>query len=386
LAEPEDPPNEDPPAAPDAAGGPRFKPKPPIRREAQGGGGGEPQKPRGLKSVEASRKQRNRIKRPPMRVIAWFLLITAVALALYFRHAAGKLDRDRQRLLADQRATEAELGKIWFPLRDKVEKWTVELAAAPADRAEVIEKEALAEFKFQDLAGLYLRLRVDQARSPEDVRKGVEGSLRDAFTSCLMRTPVGDPMAGKECKNATECEPGQLCNEFYHCSVPGQPYNLRLAYKSLFVLTPEWIKDVQDVDSDLRLRALRGTFDQANRIEFPIAVTLLTSAKFFLVVLDEKEGAAPAPPPVGSAAPAVSPEDEATLSGKPHAIRVGLWRLSDDKPLLLLRRTPQAKLRESAGSIAVDPAARAATLRQAQSCELAQEVRCVVGDPGASCN
>jgi hypothetical protein len=387
LAESKESPEEDdtkepePPAATPAAGGPRFRP--PIRREAAEG-----PPARGLKSVEASRAERNKIKRPPMRVIAWFLIVTVVALALYFRHSAGQLDRDRQRLLADQRAVESELGKIWFPLRDRVEGWTVDLAKEDISTSDAtsdkVDREALASFPFQELSGLYLRLRADQAATPEAVRQAAQTSLRDGFTACLMRTPSGDPMAGKECNNSTECEPGQLCNEFYHCAPPGQPYNLRLAYKTLFVLTPEWITDVQQVDNDLRLRALRGTFDQANRIEFPVAVTLLTGAKCFLVVVDEKP--APPAPSSGSGADAgVAHEDEETLSGKLHPLRVGLWRLSDGKQLLRMRRNADPKLREPAGSIAVDPAARAATLRQAQSCELAQEVRCAIGDPGASC-
>jgi hypothetical protein len=380
LAEEENKPEaSEPPAAQPAAGGPRFRP--PIRRESPTDGPS-----RGLRSVEASRAERNKVKRPPLRVIAWFLIVTAVALALYFRHSAGQVDRDRQRLLADQRAVEAELGKIWFPLRDKVEGWTVELAKADIPTADatsdLIDKAALADFKFQEIAGLYLRLRADQAGDVESVRKAAQGSMRDGFTACLMRTPTGDPLSGKECKTSMDCEPGQLCNEFQHCAVPGQPYNLRLAYKSLFVLTPEWIKDVQEVDNDLRLRALRGTFDQANRIEFPIAVTLLTGAKFFLVVVDEK----PSPPAAPAGADGgVAPEDEETLAGKLYPIRVGLWRLSDGKQLLRVRRNVDPKLRESAGAIAVEGPARAATLRQAQSCELAQEVRCAIGDAGASC-
>lgn len=369
----------EPPAAKDAAGGTRFRP--PIRRESPKDGPA-----RGLRSVEASRAERNKVKRPPLRVIAWFLIVTAVALALYFRHSAGQLDRDRQRLLADQRAVESELGKIWLPLRNKVEGWTVELAKADIPTADatsdVVDKQALAEFNFQEQAGLYLRLRSDQAVSPELVRKAAQTSLRDGFTACLMRTPSGDPLAGVECQTSVDCQPGQLCNEFHHCATPGQPYNLRLAYKSLFVLTPEWVADVQQVDNDLRLRALRGTFDQANRIEFPIAVTLLTSAKFFLVVVDEKP--VPAAPPTDADA-GVAADDEDTLAGKLYPIRVGLYRLSDGKQLLRVRRNVEPKLREPAGAIAVDPATRAATLRQAQSCELAQEVRCVVGDPGASC-
>lgn len=369
----------EPPAAQAAAGGPRFRP--PIRRESAPEG-----TTRGLRSVEASRAERNKVKRPPLRVIAWFLIVTAVALALYFRHSAGQIDRDRQRLLADQRAVESELGKIWFPLRDKVEAWTVELAKAdiPTTDAtsDVVDRAALADFKFQELAGLYLRLRADQATDAESVRKAAQRSMRDGFTACLMRTPNGDPVAGKECRASIDCEPGQLCNELQHCAVPGQPYNLRIAYKSLFVLTPEWIKDVQEVDNDLRLRALRGTFDQANRIEFPVAVTLLTGAKFFLVVVDEKP-TPPGAPPGSDAGP--SAEDEDTLAGKLYPIRVGLWRLSDGKQLLRLRRNVDPKLRESAGAIAVEGAARAATLRQAQSCELAQEVRCAIGDAGASC-
>ncbi len=377
MSEPDGKPGEgdasdDPPAAPQAAGGARFRP--PIRREAV-----EPPS-RGLRSVEASRVERNRVKKPPFRVIAWFLLVTAVALAFYFRHAGGELDRERQRLLADQRAVESELGKVWYPLRDRIEAWTVELAAGEGGAPDLVDKAALAGFPFQELPGIYLRVASEQATDKEAVRKAAQGSLRDGFTTCLMRTPVQDPMAGAECQNASECRPGELCNEFFHCAEPGQPYNARLAYRALFVLTPEWIKDVQEVDNDLRLRALRGTFDLANRVEFPIAVNLFTRAKFFLLVVDERPLERGAAPDAG-----VSDADEDVIAGRSFPMRVGLWRLSDDKQLLRLRRHPEPSLRESPGAIVADPSARAATLRQAQSCELAQHVRCAVGDPGASC-
>jgi hypothetical protein len=354
--------------------------KPPIRRETPADG-----PVRGLSSVEKSRKERGRIKRPPGRVVAWFLLVTAVALALYFRHASGENERVRQRLLADQRAVDAELGKLWYPLRDRLEGWTVELAKADEASLERVDKEALAGFSFQELPGIYLRLRVDQAESVESVRAAAATSLRDAFTACLMRTPGEDPLAGPECKTSVDCEPGKLCNEFFRCASPGQPYNLRIAYKSLFVLSPDWVRDVQDATNDLRLRALRATFDQANRVELPVAVSFLTKAQFFLVVIDERP-----PPPAGSTASAgadtaQSPEDADILAGNIYPARVGLWRLSDDKPLVRMRRKAGATLQDSAGSLTVDPSVRAATLRQAQSCALAQEVRCAVGDPGATC-
>ncbi|MFO0555443.1 MAG: hypothetical protein U0271_44105 [Polyangiaceae bacterium] len=342
--------------------------KPPIRNEAPA----EP-RPRGLNAVEASRVQRNKIKRPPLRVIVWFSMTLVVALALYFRWESSRNEALRNKIMAKQRAVDSELGPRWYPLRDKVEGWTIALANGDPPK-DVLERDELANFKFQELPGLYLRLRADQAKDAGTVRKAAQESLRDGFTACLMRNPNEVATEGKDCTKSKDCDPGSLCNEYFHCSKPGQPYNLRLAYRALFMLTPEWVDEVRKATNDLQLRAYDLAIDDANSIEFPIAVELLTKAQFFLVVVDEK----PAPAPVSSGADAgVTTDDVDAIEGRTYPSRVGLYRLSDGKELIKLRREGRGKL---IGSAPADDHAAAARARQAQSCSLALDVREALGD------
>ena len=369
----------DPPADATRPPGPRFKP--PIRREPQ-----EPVRVRGMVAIEQSRAERNKLTRPPLRVAGWFLMTTAVALVLFIRHTSNELERKRQMLMARQRAVEAELGPRWYPIRDGLVRWTHELATGPD--VDIVDPE-LASFPFRDTPGLYLRLRADQATTPEGVRLAAGKSLRDGFTACLMRTPTENPLGGAECAKSIECATGQLCNEFNRCAKPGQPFNVRLAYKALFALTPEWVREVQDASSDLRLRGLEMSFDEANRLEFPVAIELLTRAKFALLVVDERPTPPPAPAPQvaplpsASVAPAPPSQDDLdAVAGKTFPSRVGVVRISDGKLLLRLRRDVQGELMGAApmGDVAV----AAARARNAQSCALALEVRRALGDTAAT--
>jgi len=359
--------------------GPRFKP--PIRREQP-----EPVRVRGMAAIEQSRAERNKLTRPPLRVAGWFLMTTAVALVLFLRHTSNELERKRQALMARQRAVEAELGPRWYPIRDGLSTWARDLATGP--EGDVIDPE-LAAFPFREMPGLYLRLRADQAATPEGVRLAAGKSLRDGFTACLMRTPTENPLGGTECAKSIECATGQLCNEFNRCAKPGQPFNVRLAYKALFALTPEWVREVQDASNDLRLRGLEMSFEEANRLEFPIAIDLLTRAKFALLVVDERPAppAAPAPQVAPSASAPVAPappsqDDLDAVAGKTFPSRVGVVRISDGKLLLRLRRDVQGEL--IGGAPVGDVAVAAARARNAQSCALALEVRRALGDTAAT--
>ena len=359
--------------------GPRFKP--PIRREQP-----EPARVRGMAAIEQSRAERNKLTRPPLRVAGWFLMTTAVALVLFMRHTSNELERKRQALMARQRAVEAELGPRWNPIRDGLATWSRSLATGPAD--DLVDPE-LSSFPFREMPGLYLRLRADQATTAEGVRLAAAKSLRDGFTACLMRTPTENPLGGPECTKSIECASGQLCNEFNRCAKPGQPFNVRLAYKALFALTPEWVREVQDASSDLRLRGLEMSFDEANRLEFPIAIDLLTRAKFALLVVDERP--APSSPQPSPAAPSASApstpappsqEDLDAVAGKTFPSRVGVVRISDGKLLLRLRRDVRGEL--IGGAPVGDVAVAAARARNAQSCALALEVRRALGDTAAT--
>jgi hypothetical protein len=235
---------------------------------------------RGLSAVSASREDRNKIKRPPWRAVVFFMMTVLVAMVAYFKWDSNRNGALRAEILSKQRAVDSTLGAKWFPMRDQVEAWTMELAKAPTE--DVVDREALATFKFQELPGLYLRVGADQAGDVKSLRAAVNTSLKDGFTSCLMRTPAEASTAGKECTSSKDCGTGEICNEYLHCAKPSQPYNLRLAYRALFVLDPEWVQEVTRADSNLMLRGFELALEEANYTEFPVAAEVLTLAKFFI--------------------------------------------------------------------------------------------------------
>ncbi len=344
----------------------KLTPKPPIRREAPS------ETKRGLSAVLTAREERNKIKRPAWRGVAFFGVTLTVAMIAYFKWESSANQSFRAEILSKQRAVEQTLGAKWYPVRDDVEAWTLELAKSPVD--DFVAKEELKGFRFQELPGLYLRVGADQAKDQPTLREAVSGSFKDGFTACLMRTPAESDTAGKFCTISRECASGEICNDLQHCAKPSSPFNLRLAYRALFVLEPAWVRDVEQADSELVLRGFNLSLDDANYTEFPIAAEILTKAKFFLVVVDDR--------PAEHATPATgeepSPADVDFAAGKAYPSRIGLFRLEDKKPLLKITRTPSFDLK--GGAPVTDVKVLASRNRQAQSCALALEVRKMIGD------
>ena len=315
---------------------------------------------RGLPSISQAREERRKMRRPTARIILWLVLIFAVIGIIQWKFSQGELEEQRQALLAKQRAAEAELGKRWFPLRDNIEQWTQDLARSPGE--EVIDEEVLSSWDFQEMPGLYLRLSVEQAQTSEDIRTHAKESARDGFAACLLTVENKPGLDGPECERTKDCAPGLVCNEAQRCAEPTQPYNLRIAYRTLSVLSGDFTEEVQEASTDLRVKLLEGMFEDATVHDFPIAADVLTQAKYFLVVLDEK--------PVGKDGP--DRTDKNT-----YPARIGVWRLSDGKNVVRVRRTVEAELK---GAPAADPVTEGARIRQANSCALAHDLRRLIGD------
>jgi hypothetical protein len=331
---------------------------------------------RGLPSIQQAREGRaeGKGRMPSPKFWAYAALILAIGFILRWKWSDAEVEHTKQKLLADQRGVAAELGPRWFPLRQRIEGWITALAKDPGP--EVVDRDALSKWDFRTRAGLYLRLRVEEAQSPEDIRKGVRDSLRDGFTACLMRVPNPIATVGKECKRTRDCPAREFCNEQDHCSPPAQPFNLRVAYRTMQILSDEWVRDVQAADSELRTRLYVTNFEDAVRDDLRLAAELLQQAQYLLVVLDET--------PPGLEATGVGKPGAVTeaVQGVPHAARVGVFRLSDDKVLFRVRR-------ESGGDLIgitpqADPEVLAARQRQANSCALALSVREALGDTGAA--
>jgi hypothetical protein len=316
---------------------------------------------------------RGKIQWPPVKFWFWVGMALVVATIFHWKRSQGQIEGARQALKARQRAVLQELGPRWLPMRDAVEAWTIELGKGAAVEAHV-DIDAARQWEFRDKAGLYLRLPIEQADEAKSIRAGAIKSLRDGFTSCLLRAPNDSPLVGRECTRTRDCPVGESCNELDRCARPAQPYNLRVAYRSLQVLSEVWPRDVDNADGELEIRMLTSAFEDTVRDDLPVAVDLLTRAQYFLLVLDERPAGAPAA--VGDAGAG----DEAQLDA-PHWARVGLWRLSDRKLVLRLRTEASAML--VGGETVTDEAVKAARQRQANSCALANAVRRAMETAGA---
>jgi hypothetical protein len=193
-----------------------------------------------------------------------------------------------------------------------------------------------------------------------------------------MRVANPMPTAGPECKRTRDCSKSQHCNETKHCSAWAQPFNLRDAYWTLRVLSDDWTHEVQEVSSDLGIRMYVSGFNDALVDDLPSAAELLQRAQYFLVVLDEPV----ADMPKLAADAGVTPRE--AIQGVAHQARVGVFRLSDDKLILRLRREAKAGAQLLGATPAVDGEVLEALQRQANSCALALEVRQAMGDSGAA--
>lgn len=329
------------------------------------------ERPRGLPSLAQSKQDRTagKVRYPSTKFWGWAAIVLAVTGIVHWKRTQGEVESERAALLAKQRAVVSELGPRWLPLRDKIERWSLELAREPG--GEIVDKNILESWRFLDKPGIYLRLDVEQAASPDTFRKAANDSLRDGFTACLFRAPNQDQLSGQKCQRTRECAPGEVCNENDRCAAPAQPYNLRVAYRALRVLSDDFIRDVQEASGDLELRKFALFFDDTVKDDIPIAIGLLERAQYFTLVLDE--------PVDNLKVPQGSSRSEA-LRSVPHSSRVGIWRLSDGKLVVRIRRAPDVNL-DTPGGVPPEEKVLRAQMRQALSCALAASVRDAMGDP-----
>lgn len=330
---------------------------------------------RGLKAVQEHRESRGKMRWPPAKYWGWAGVVLLLMSIFHYKRSLGELEHLRAQLLGKQRFVKTEIEPKWTPLRDKLEGWTQSLAKGPAE--DVVDTAALNGWSFRDKKGVYVRLRSEDAETPESIRKAAKDSLRDAFTACLAIAPNASPLAGKECKKSSECARGEHCNEQDRCSKPAQPFNLRIAYRAFAVLNDEWVREVQE-GNELMVRALGGTFDDLVRDDMPMATDLLREAQYFLVVIDEKAENEPAPLP-GTDKTSKPAETRQALQ---HFARIGVWRITDDKLVVRLRRETAGQLLGASG--ALEPDVAEARQRQANSCSLAIAVRQAIGDTNAA--
>jgi hypothetical protein len=329
----------------------------------------KPKPQRGLSSINEARALRQSRSQPTASSKFWlWSLIAIVAISIfYWKKTQTENDSHRALILAKQRGIAAELGPMYTTLRGKVERWSAETARGGFEPDFVSPKlresaKGTGQPPLFKHPGLYLRSSQTDARTPEALQVAAQESLRDAFTACLLHTPHLGLREGVACKKSKECKGGEICNEAGICSKPSQPFNMRVAYRGLRILSDSWVRSVETTNEPLTLRLFDGDIDDAVANDIPVAIDLLRQAEYFLVVLDEL--------PEGLKIPAGASVEQ-SIQSEVHPTRVALYDIKSSELLLRVHRTIDVSIPAVPGDAATMDAQR----RQILNCALAQDVR-----------
>ncbi|HVU01072.1 MAG TPA: hypothetical protein VHE30_04940 [Polyangiaceae bacterium] len=332
---------------------------------------------RGLPSLNEAREQRRRqlvsgkakVYGGSPQFWLWTGLLLAAFTVVYWKYSLGQLESQKSKVMATQRAILATLGPKIIPFRDRVESWVLELGGDPLPDvvADGVDLAAIA-----NAPGVYLRVRLSKARDVDSLRRAASRSQRDGFTSCLFVRK--EAMEGPPCKSPSDCKDGTLCNDWSVCAIPSQPFNLRLAYRTLRILSPEWTDDLHQASTDLSVRAFELDLDAVKKNDVPIAVELLQRSRYFTAVLDE-EPVAGLPAPLEREKDDREESEDERLQRVAHAARVGIWDVKSGKLLLRVRGNASGDFLPMGRRSVESPKTLAAERRQVNSCALAMDVK-----------
>jgi hypothetical protein len=305
--------------------------------------------PRGLPAIARLREERSR-RGSRWTMQAGLVASGAVVVALVAHGVVTRQDltAGKRELLAKESAVRVTLGVEWFALRDRIEQDAVQAAGTYA--GDHVDPEARAG-AFRTQPGLYLRMRLADARSAEGVARAAATGQKDAVVACLLREPNERGLRG-------EIDGGAFAE---------QPWNLGQAYSATRILSPEWVSAVEQADDPMRLRVFAAQYDEAIRNEVPLAVEIIKRAKFFLLLLDEDD-------PETAGAAEGGPISEQALQLAPHPTRVHLFETAGGKELLRLRRSGQGRVVQVGERPTTDSETRDAMQRQANNCALGRQV------------
>jgi hypothetical protein len=306
-------------------------------------------KTRGLSAVARAREDREG-GRTRWTTSAGLVALVAVVGSYLVHMVVSDRQRsaDRQALLGKERAVALTLGAEWAPLRDKLEAEV--LGAAKSYEGDYVDPLARKR-EYRTEPGLYLRMRVADARDASTIRKTAAEAKKDAFASCLLREPNERGLRG-------EADGGAFSE---------QPWNLGQAYGATRILTDEWVSAVREADDNMALRVRAEEFDVAVRDQIPLAIDVVKRAQFFLLVLDEDVPEAREVADGGQV-------DDLVLQSIPHPARVHLFELPSGKALLRMRRVGDAQVIQAGERAVADTETREAMQRQANNCMLARRV------------
>lgn len=313
------------------------------------------QRPRGLKSIQEAREQRRYRARPSVAFWLYAMAGIAVSMVAYRLVTRSQLNSRKEELFHAHSAIEASVGRDWTALSEKLEK--LALDEAGEYKGDFADK-SLGGWDFRSLPGIYLRVRLADAKSTAGLRRAGEESVRDGFTSCLLRPGASGPVAA---------DAGAALD---------RPWNLHQGYSATRVLTPEWKALAREAGDEHRLRVFEEQYDKAIKQEIPLATEIVKQAEFFLLVLDEDVEAGRDPD--GGAI------TEEALQLVKHPARVTLFNTKTGAAVFRTRKSSEASYRLSSEHAMTDPGILHAMKRQVNNCALANDVKsAMAGDNDA---
>ncbi|MBK7586615.1 MAG: hypothetical protein IPI67_41315 [Myxococcales bacterium] len=329
---------------------------------------------RGLPSLTEARAERRRalvggkvrLRSLPPQFWLWAAAVLAAVIVIFYKVEQGKVEGKKGQVMAKQRAVAVSLGPKILPFRDRVEGWVKALGAEfPGDF--VNPKASLAAVETS--AGVYLRLRIADTKDDAAIRKASLRSLHDGFTSCFyQKKGAPDPTKGPPCKALADCEPGQLCNEWDVCAPPPEPFNMRLAYRALRVLSSAWTDELHETSSELAIAAYERDLDRVTKEDVPVAAGILARARFFVTLLDED-------PPEGLPTSDAGESEAERVQRLPHFARIGVWDLRSGELWARIRRRADARYIPVGQNVVEREESKFAQQRQVNSCDLAFAAR-----------
>ncbi len=280
----------------------------------------------------------------PWKWVGLVFTFVTVALVWYFVRSDRQLRAERSRILRTLSGMKGSVQTEYGKLREQVEGWTSSAATKPY-AGDLVDRDARA-LNWRERPALYLRLRVEDAKTLAAVHTNAKAVAIDSIASCLLRARAGGPWPYGEVVTRME------------------------------MLGVDFINDVSTTTNDLRMRNLSFALDYYEKNDFPTVRDATKQAEFFVLALDED----PTPMPTTSAAFGATATPSQRIASVTHPIQLHVWKLLEGREILRVRRTPEANVVQVQGDV-VGPAA-GIELRKAQAlgCSLATEALDLLGD------
>lgn len=186
----------------------------------------------------------------PWGLIAGFVGLVVVFVVVYRARDASRTEALRAELLETHATELGELSREYMTFRERLERWTMDAAAAGEPDRWVDPRLRIAGLHGGD--GIYLRLMAEYADTPDGIEGSALSQEEDALTRCLGIAPA----------------------------------SARGFYQSGMFLTPMWVDQIREETDLLRLRLYDEQMANAIASDLPVLSTMM-SAQYFLLVIQQ---------------------------------------------------------------------------------------------------